>query len=185
MTIYFASPVDDPTLIKIGFSDNIAKRLKHLAGSFEKGIKLLATCEGGRDTELVLHNLFKDFRTEGEWFRSNSGLQALIDLRSQVNGEPVEPLIFNRRPDGSSSNAQSDCELAHGLLGVLLKASDELSIARSLEEVFKSLHEANPVWTRRRVRSIWNKEALRIDHYEICDLRALAEWIAPEIRGVK
>lgn len=36
------------------------------------------------------------------------------------------------------------------------------------------VEERERQWTERRVKSIWSKEARRIDHYEIEDLRAIA-----------
>lgn len=43
-----------------------------------------------------------------------------------------------------------------------------------LERTYRDLHRRNREWTRRRVRAIFNKEAKRIDAFEIEDLDALA-----------
>lgn len=36
------------------------------------------------------------------------------------------------------------------------------------------LEDRQRAWTERRVRALWNKEARRVDHYEIQDLTAIA-----------
>lgn len=172
MTVYFASQIDRPDLIKIGHTDNVTRRMRQLAASFENGIELLATTEGGKEAETTFHRMFSAFRDEGEWFKQNPALQAIIAFAA---GDAGERTVFRRRLAGAVNSAETDCQLAHELVSRLLKASRELSIAGSLEEVFSQLYERNPVWSRRRVRSIWNCETNRIDHYEICDLQALAE----------
>lgn len=44
-----------------------------------------------------------------------------------------------------------------------------------LERAYSLLSKRNSVWTRRRVRAVFHKEASRIEHREIEDLRAILE----------
>lgn len=46
-------------------------------------------------------------------------------------------------------------------------------IKAMLERAYSKLREQSKEWTRRRVRSIFNKEARRIDHREIEEMRAI------------
>lgn len=42
-----------------------------------------------------------------------------------------------------------------------------------LERAFRDLSKINPKWTRRRVRSIWDGEAARIEYREVAEMRAI------------
>lgn len=42
-----------------------------------------------------------------------------------------------------------------------------------LERAYSALNKQNRKWTRRRVRSIFNKETTRVDHREIEEMRAV------------
>lgn len=43
------------------------------------GVKVLATCSGGRTFEKELHRLFRKDRVRSEWFRGSPALHELID----------------------------------------------------------------------------------------------------------
>lgn len=187
MTVYFVCPAGNPNLVKIGHTKDLEQRLAVLGGAHEGGIELLAQCEGAVDAEAVFHNMFIADRIEGEWFVRTDLLENIIDALSvNVTGRRTfgarKPVVFS-----------GDREIAKRLLTDLLseeRAGISLSAAR--ERAFQKLHEINPIWTRRRVRAIWDGEASRIDFFEVRDLMTAtnpdkaadwAEWICPEIRG--
>jgi len=94
--------------------------------------------------------------------------------------------------DESSKNEapMTDATLATEILQEAFPVSASRNVKAAIGEAFQALKgrerhlaQSNPevlrerprAWTERRVRSIWNgKEAKRIDHYEIEDLRAIA-----------
>lgn len=72
-------PVTDPSfvyligneansLVKIGFSKNVSRRLSELDRMSPVRLTLLATFPGGKVLETLLHVRFATYRTRGEWF---------------------------------------------------------------------------------------------------------------------
>lgn len=54
--------------IKIGYSQNIQKRLKSLQTNHSSSLQLLGIIKGDKQKEKEIHNLFKNSRIKGEWF---------------------------------------------------------------------------------------------------------------------
>jgi len=68
----------------------------------------------------------------------------------------------------------SDAELAANLLdNIIGYRGVREPIKCMLERAYRSLSKTSKEWTRRRVRSIFNREARRIDHREIEEMRAV------------
>lgn len=68
----------------------------------------------------------------------------------------------------------SDAEIAANLLdNVIGYRGVREPIKGMLERAYRSLSTKSKEWTRRRVRSIFNKEARRIDYREIEEMRAV------------
>lgn len=68
-----------------GYTDNgIDKRLSQLQTASPYKLDLLATIEGDLETELYLHNRFKDIRTSGEWFNPSIELLEFIDATKVI-----------------------------------------------------------------------------------------------------
>lgn len=56
--------------IKIGFTKgDVWERIAQLQTGCPQELRLLGTGPGGRYMEKSLHNILKDFRVHGEWFR--------------------------------------------------------------------------------------------------------------------
>ena len=80
MNIYFVQSGDNGT-IKIGVTKDIDARIKNLQTGNHRKLKLLACVEAGEDAcfiESYLHNIFKDYRLEGEWFKSSPWMLSFI-----------------------------------------------------------------------------------------------------------
>ncbi|MBB3234406.1 hypothetical protein [Phyllobacterium endophyticum] len=68
----------------------------------------------------------------------------------------------------------SDADLAANLLDDVIGHRGVREPVKSmLDRAYRALSKRNDEWTRRRVRSIFNKEATRIDHHEIEEMRAV------------
>lgn len=68
----------------------------------------------------------------------------------------------------------SDADLAADLLDdVIGNRGVREPVKSMLDRAYRALSKRNHEWTRRRVRSIFNKETSRIDHREIEELRAV------------
>jgi hypothetical protein len=77
--------------IKIGFTEDMLQKkcrlryntqnhptLKHVT-SYTKQLEVLATVEGGRESEKVLHMRFADDKVQGEWFLRSEDLNNFIN----------------------------------------------------------------------------------------------------------
>lgn len=70
----------------------------------------------------------------------------------------------------------SDTEYAASLLDEVIGTRGIREPIKSmLERAYTSLSARNKAWTRRRVRAVFHKEANRIDHREIAEMRAVIE----------
>lgn len=76
--VYFAE-AKAVGLIKIGYSTDVAHRIRHLRAETGHDLVLLATFRGDVGDERRIHNRFADSRSHGEWFRSTPALLAYID----------------------------------------------------------------------------------------------------------
>lgn len=75
MSVYFA---EKDGLIKIGYSASPAQRARGLHA------RLLAVMPGERRMERVMHGIFEDYRSHGEWFRAGVRLTTFIEA---LNGD--------------------------------------------------------------------------------------------------
>lgn len=79
-------------------------------------------------------------------------------------------------PKNSDISPMSDTEYAASLLDEVIGARGVREPIKSmLERAYTSLSARNKAWTRRRVRAVFHKEANRIDHREIAEMRAVIE----------
>lgn len=87
MTVYFAQTRIDPTKVKIGFSANVEARRVNMSVSVPGGVNIMATIEGGKETESYLHDKFSKYCVGGEWFSLEEELDDFIrDVRNGVKG---------------------------------------------------------------------------------------------------
>lgn len=79
-------------------------------------------------------------------------------------------------PKNAEKPAMSDADLAADLLDDVIGTRGIREPVKSmLERAYSELRKRNQAWTRRRVRAVFNKEANRIDHREIEELRAVVQ----------
>lgn len=70
----------------------------------------------------------------------------------------------------------SDVHLAADLLDEVIGSRGVREPIKSmLDRAYFELSKCNNAWTRRRVRAVFHKEALRIDHREIREMEAVIE----------
>ncbi|MFJ8028453.1 GIY-YIG nuclease family protein [Streptomyces sp. NPDC096311] len=89
-------------LVKIGWTDNPERRLRHLQTGSPVPLELLALFEGGHIAEAELHRRFADKRRHGEWF----------DLGSDPVGA-VSPFVKVVQVEGAERTGQRQPK--HGL----------------------------------------------------------------------
>lgn len=81
--VYFVRKNDG--IIKIGFTKNIPERMKSLEASSGSKIELLTTIDGGIKEESMIHDIFKEDRLIGEWFRPSEKLISYIASLAAAN----------------------------------------------------------------------------------------------------
>lgn len=74
--VYFARA---GLLVKIGWSDDVARRLVDLANANGQPLELLATFPGGLRAERMFHAAFREFRHQGEWFHYTGPLVRTVE----------------------------------------------------------------------------------------------------------
>ena len=65
--------------IKIGYSSEVDKRLPSLQTGNESKLDIIHQLPGTKETEAYLHDRFKAYRMEGEWFMPVPELLAWIE----------------------------------------------------------------------------------------------------------
>jgi len=84
-TIYFIQSENDGA-IKIGITKDIKKRLKALQTSNPYKLNLLYSINGGKSLEDNLHNKFKQYRLNGEWFEP---AQEILDYIEELKNKDI------------------------------------------------------------------------------------------------
>lgn len=175
MTVYFIRSVDDPTKLKVGASDNLPERLQALGTAFENGIELIAQCEGGVDVERAFHQILHEYWYEDEWFHFTDTVARIIEpFRSAVAGKRIWSRLRSIETLASTP-IDEDKQIAYDTLQKLMGFFGALPFGLAHTKAHIDLKAINPMWSRRRVRAIWEKKARRIDHFEIRDLTAACE----------
>ena len=102
----------DNQFLKIGYTKNITKRLSQLQTSIPIKLEVLHLIDGDIALEKKLHFLFKDLRTQGEWFNFDNSIleyfedkECLLWQNGFTNEEkiPVIGLIKHHRLSNNMS----------------------------------------------------------------------------------
>jgi hypothetical protein len=70
--IYFAWCTDIADRVKIGWSSNVRRRIRHLQTGLPGTLYLLHLEPGSKADELAIHHRFAAYRVRGEWFKSEA-----------------------------------------------------------------------------------------------------------------
>lgn len=82
MAVYFIEAWDRlPVAIKIGYSENIPRRLKELQIGSSRDLMLLTAFPGDREYEEKLHREFRYAHVLGEWFKPVFSLKLYAFIR--------------------------------------------------------------------------------------------------------
>jgi hypothetical protein len=88
--LYFIQTASGP--IKIGITDNLARRLDQVTRVAFEDVKLLAVFRGSRDLEKRLHNSLARHRLKNDWFSPHEHvMRALSDLQDQSDRRLRKP----------------------------------------------------------------------------------------------
>lgn len=169
MTVYFVHRVGDDSQIKIGFTTTLADRLRRLASEYGD-VRMFAQCDGGAETERLYHLAFVHLRVEGEWFKSEPGLLSFI----KENAQPVDLIVPRRVSEWRRRAAENDKRDALTAAAIMRTYFDRfpatMKMCDARELLYAELVSLNPVWSRRRVRALWEGDARRVDLFEVVDI---------------
>lgn len=76
-SVYFIQ-AERTNMVKIGFSTNVAKRLRSLQTACSTKVRLLVAIPGNREAERAYHEQFSRSREQGEWFRPTADILAEV-----------------------------------------------------------------------------------------------------------
>lgn len=85
-TVYFVQAGKEGP-IKIGVARDVQQRIGSLQTANHEKLSLIATVDGGRDTEEKLHRHFAGHRLQGEWFKPAADLLKFIAERCKKPDE--------------------------------------------------------------------------------------------------
>lgn len=78
--VYLIGAPQDPSLVKVGFSTDPARRARQLQNGNGRRLRVIAKRPGTRADEKGLHAEFREHRTVGEWFKPTPALLAVFDI---------------------------------------------------------------------------------------------------------
>jgi hypothetical protein len=84
--IYFIT-VKDKSIVKIGYSDNVPKRLKALQIGSPELLYVYAQIHETRNFEKILHDRFQHLRSNGEWFHFTD------EIRNEIHKLVIKPVL--------------------------------------------------------------------------------------------
>jgi DNA-binding Xre family transcriptional regulator len=85
-------------LIKIGHAKDVLKRAGFVRCEVRSNLVILATMDGGRETEMACHRKFAHLRVRGEWFRPAAELLDYIEHHATPWDGPEA--VGRDKPDG-------------------------------------------------------------------------------------
>lgn len=130
--IYF---ITDGEYVKIGFTDkdDVQQRLSTLQTGNARELTLLGTMQGGRESEMLLHQVFSSLRVRGEWFLLTPQIKTVSEPRySYISLTPTRKRILNAFRDQPDATIT---EIA-GQLGVTRQA-----VSKQVKQMNGVLHE--------------------------------------------
>ena len=93
---------------KIGYtSDSINKRLKSIQTGCPYKLKVINKINGSMEQEKILHTLFKEYRTQGEWFKLNKEhLNILLNVMKFVATDIDKPKHITKKKTKNKSRKE-------------------------------------------------------------------------------
>jgi hypothetical protein len=74
-------------LVKVGWSDNVSGRQRTLELATGRKMQLLCSVPGGLELERFLHDCFREYREQGEWFRNEGPVARALDALIRLDQE--------------------------------------------------------------------------------------------------
>lgn len=172
MSIYVVRYGD---LYKIGFSSDLAKRVRSIIAAIPGEAVFVGHMPGHTEVETHLHSVFQASRFSGEWFRQTPELEAFCGtILDHQMPEPFERVTGTRRTQAAAASKEAQAALRSYALKKWPSETHQVRI---------DLLAAELGWVRSRTFDFYhaNKNAV-LRSTEAAQLHALALWLAPELR---
>lgn len=184
MTVYFLAQegVDD-ALIKIGYSADHVRRASTIGTTSPTPVKVIATIDGGKETEKLIHAQLADSRHHGEWFKGTKQVHDFIKSVNEV-GFFAEKQRQNDQGDNIDRDAAvEDLRIAGALMVSAMGpiAIGETRASVMADRLLPKLLAINPLWSLRKLRTIQGRESTNIQYWVIRDLMAVIAENAAEL----
>ncbi|MCA1298015.1 GIY-YIG nuclease family protein [Stappia indica] len=160
--VYIAASSAGP--VKIGFSANVEQRLKTLASVTKTRMTVLARTPATRRTEFYLHQVFVETRLHGEWF---SPSQRLLDTAKAISEKGMDALPEMAHPDPGAAlgDVRKSDEFTERARSSLIVIAGPRVHGERIADLFARV-AAHTGLTRRKVKSIWYREAVSVSAAE-------------------
>lgn len=176
MTVYFMQQQGGEYLIKIGFSDLPDRRISAIRRAETEPVEILASIDGGREVERMLHKQLDADRVRGEWFRPSQRVQEMVQTAQSVS-HPKRHKSINVTYDETAEDIRIAFDLLHKAIGYF--PGGESRSATMEKSILPMLQEVNPMWTARRLRGLYGRENSNIPHWIIRNLTELLNDLDP------
>lgn len=178
MTVYFVTEKGTSSgPVKIGVTIELEKRLSSLQTGHHQELEVIASLEGGRETEAYLHESLAAHRIRGEWFTRSPEVEAAIE-RARTTGASALPLNDPGLPVRKTFSVSQDVEKAQALCRDLIgQVVPRESSENQTAWLARKLRRSCPSITARRVKTFLYAEARRIDHFEMMALIDLRDQL--------
>lgn len=176
MTVYFIGQKGvKNSLIKIGVTcDLVDRRVASLQTGNHEELEVVATIDGGKETEAYLHESLSAYRIRGECFERSQEVDEAIE-RAIAIGAAALPLD-DPGVDGAPLEPTADAAMAKSICRkITSRVLDGYPMEPKVSWLFNRLRKACPLLTRARIRSLYMGEARRVDYYEMAALIALRD----------
>ena len=177
MSVYF---IESGDLVKIGFSDDVATRVKAVLSVLPAPGRFLGFLPGPRSLEAHFHKVFSETKSHGEWFHKSDALLELIATTAIAELPDQTAIAPDTRLFAQEERYADEAAIYIRTFMDGLKPSDEAF----------ALISASTGISKSRLRTIYDGEAASVTAGEYVVLRMAASvqdeaFHGPEIDGLR
>lgn len=178
MTVYV---LRSDNLVKIGFSENIVKRVGAIVSATPVPVEFVGYMPGGVEVEKHLHTIFSATRFSGEWFVETPSMRSLFEVLL-IKGLPAAPVRtrISKRPEPGIDIASASAKLRERAAHRWPTHSHAERVAFSATELGWNISRCRDVYYAARRASL---RAFEVQELERWASRRLALVIAPELKA--
>lgn len=119
--IYFICDPEKKSEVKIGYTNDIKRRLATLRTSSPMDLKVIATLEGDKELESEIHAELDQYRVTREWFDHDKAIDLLVEMYLGIfdvklySADYIVYTMSKRIKDLTSENTKLDRMLSYAV----------------------------------------------------------------------